>query len=59
MTLRALDDPLLALGYSEEEIRIIDEIVSRAPPMTSEERARVCELLPGVKGPQRVSPDRT
>ena len=50
---------ILPQEYSEEESRIIDEVVSRIPPLTSEERARVAELLPGVKGPQRVSPGRT
>jgi hypothetical protein len=50
---RLRDDPLLALGYSESEALIIAEVVSRIPPLTSEERTRVAELLPAVKGPQR------
>ena len=50
---RLRDDPLLALGYSESEAQIIAEVVSRIPPLTSEERTRVTELLPAVKGPQR------
>ena len=57
--LRATADRLLALGYSETEAQIIAEAVSRAPLLTSEEAARVRELLPAVKGPQRVPADRT
>jgi hypothetical protein len=37
---RLRDDPLLALGYSESEALIIAEVVSRIPPLTSEERTR-------------------
>ena len=57
--LRATEDRMRALGYSEEDARIIAEAVSRTPQMNSEQRSRVTALLPDVKGPQRVLPART
>jgi hypothetical protein len=57
--LHATEDRMRALGYSEEDARIIAEAVSRTPQMNSEQRSRVTALLPGVKGPQRVLPART